>query len=140
MSDDLRIDDDITLPASELEWRFETSGGPGGQHANRSATRAVLSYDLGLSRVFDDDEKQRIANQLGSRVRDGVVVVAVDDSRSQWRNRQMARAKLRDMLRDARRPAKRRRPTRPSGGSVRRRIENKRRRSEVKKLRRPPDF
>ena len=140
MSDDLVIDDDITIPESELDWRFETSGGPGGQHANRSATRAVLTFDLGASDAVGDDDKQRILKKLGGRAVDGIITVAVGESRSQWRNRQMARARLVDLLREARRTSKRRRPTRPTRASVRRRVENKRRRSEIKKLRKPPEL
>lgn len=137
--DDLRITDDISIPAGELEWRFDTSGGPGGQHANRSATRAELIFDLGSSGAFDDDVKQRMLAALQSDAVDGVLTVGEGSSRSQWRNRQKARARLAEMLREAMRPKSRRKRTRPSRAAKRRRLRNKRRHSEKKRLRRPPE-
>ncbi|GBD84280.1 peptidyl-tRNA hydrolase ArfB [bacterium BMS3Abin02] len=135
----LRVDADFVIPGDELVWRFETSGGPGGQHANRSRTRAELSFDLGASEAVGAETKQRMLARLGRRARSGVVTVAVDESRSQWRNRQMARRRLADLLRDAMTEPKSRRPTKPSGGARRRRLEAKRARGAVKRLRRPPE-
>ncbi len=136
--DDLVIDGTHVIPAQELSERFETSGGPGGQHANRSATRVILTFDLGASKVFDAATRARMLERLGERGRGGTVTVAVDDSRSQWRNRALARRRLADLLVEAmQRPAVRR-PTRPSRSSMRRRLDTKRERSEVKRLRRRP--
>lgn len=137
--DDLRITDDISIPAAELEWRFVTSGGPGGQHANRSATRAELIFDLGSSRAFSDDVKHRMLDALRGETVDGVLTVGEGSSRSQWRNRQKARARLAEMLRAAMRPKPSRKPTKPSRAAKRRRLRDKRRRSEKKRLRRPPE-
>lgn len=137
--DDLRITDDISIPAAELEWRFVTSGGPGGQHANRSATRAELIFDLGSSRAFSDDVKHRMLDALRDETVDGVLTVGEGSSRSQWRNRQKARARLAEMLRAAMRPKPSRKPTKPSRAAKRRRLRDKRRRSEKKRLRRPPE-
>jgi ribosome-associated protein len=124
----------MELPEEELVWRFETSGGPGGQHANRSATRAVVTFDVAASRSFDDATKERIISRLGS-----TVVVEVDESRSQWRNRQTALARLVERLEAAAQPPPPpRRATRPSAAERRRRVEEKRRRAERKRLRRPP--
>ncbi len=139
--DDLPIGDRFVIPANELIERFETSGGPGGQHANRSATRVVLSFDVAASETVDPDAKRRIVEKLGPRLRDGVVTVDAGESRSQWRNRQAARRRLRELLEEALRPEPPpRRPTRPGAAARRRRLEEKRARGEVKRLRRRPDI
>jgi ribosome-associated protein len=136
---DLRITDTIAIPEDELEWRFTPSGGPGGQHANRSATRAEVRFDLVSSTAFGDDLKERMIPRLGARISGGIVTVREDASRSQWRNRQRARARLAELLREAMRIERPRRPTRPSRAAKRRRLEAKRRRSETKRLRRAPE-
>ena len=137
--DDLFITPSHTIPARELTWRFDTSGGPGGQHANRSATRVELRYDLAASDVFERDLRDRMLTKIAARYRDGVVVVIVDDTRSQYRNRVTAQRRLKETLIDAMQVPKERRPTRPSGGVRRRRMQAKQRRSEIKRLRRRPD-
>lgn len=132
-------DDDLdvgewTIPSAELEWRFTTSGGPGGQHANRSNTRAELVFDLEASNAFPPDIQQRMITKLG----DPIVTVSVADSRSQFRNRMLARARLRELLIDAQKQPRRRRPTKPTKASRRRRLEDKRAHGEKKRLRRDP--
>jgi ribosome-associated protein len=125
----------MDLPEDELHWRFETSGGPGGQHANRSATRAVLTFDVAASRALDADVRQRIIDRLGGPL----VVIEVDETRSQWRNRQIAIDRMQARIEAAAAPAPpKRRPTRPSLAARMRRLAEKRRRSEKKRLRRPP--
>lgn len=129
----------ITIPAAELTWRFDTSGGPGGQHANRSATRVELSWDLANSPSVPDDLRSRILKRLGHRAADGVVRVASGESRSQWRNRAIARGRLAEILEEALAPPQApRRATKPSRSAKRRRLEAKRRRSQTKQLRRSP--
>jgi len=135
----LRVTGSIEIPDDELVWRFHTTGGPGGQHANRSHTGVELSFDVTASRAFDDGVRSLLIERLGSRVRDGVVVVGAAESRSQWRNRQSARRRLANLLRDALREEKPRRPTRPSRTARIRRLEQKRARGEVKRLRRRPE-
>lgn len=137
--DDVRVTDAITIPGAELEWRFLPSGGPGGQHANRSATRAELIFDLAGSGAFDVDVKERMLARLGARASRGVVTVGEDSSRSQWRNRQLAKARLADLLRRAMRTEAPRRPTKPGRAARRRRLEDKKRRSAKKRLRRRPE-
>ena len=137
--DNLRVTDTITIPEAELAWRFLPSGGPGGQHANRSATRAELVFDLGTSAAFDKEMKERMLARLGGRAPGGVVRVREDSSRSQWRNRQRARARLADLLRDGMRADAPRRSTKPSRAAKRRRLEDKRHRSETKHLRKKPE-
>ena len=135
----MRINE-LTIPENELEWTFSTSGGPGGQHANRSATRAELRFDLGASPSVPDSLRERMLERLGNRAPAGIVAVSADDSRSQWRNRQVARRRLADLLADSMRQPQRRLATTTPRGVKRRRLENKRRRGELKKQRRRPDF
>lgn len=127
------------VPESELQWSFAPSGGPGGQHANRSNTRAELRYDLADSDVFPGELRAHMVHRLGSRLTKGVIAVTVDESRSQFRNRALARQRLAEILTDAMRRPIGRRSTRPTRASKRRRLESKRHRSEIKKLRRSPD-
>ncbi len=138
--DDLRVTDDITIPAAELGERFSTSGGPGGQHANRAATRATVSFDVASSTAFDDTQRRRLLERLGSRLSGGVLLISVDESRSQWRNRQLARQRLAETLRVALRTERRRVPTRPTRASQRRRLDEKKTRGRLKRLRRKPDL
>jgi ribosome-associated protein len=140
MQEPLRITEDLTIPAAELQWRFDTSGGPGGQHANRSSTRVELSFDLARSPSVPDELRDHMLGRLGGRTRDGVLTVTVDESRSQWRNRVIARRRLGRLLSDAAGPGRPARiPTRPGPGARRRRLDRKRRRGELKRLRRPPE-
>lgn len=123
------------VPDSELEERFTTSGGPGGQHANRTESAVELRYAVSDSEVFPPRLRDRIIDRHG----DPVIVVA-SDSRSQWRNRALARQRLQEVLQEAIKPPPRRRPTRPTRASKRRRLEAKRRRSEKKNLRKKPEW
>ena len=137
--DDLVVTPAVTIPAAELSWRFDTSGGPGGQHANKSSTRVELILDVASSSAFDDVMLSRVLGNLKSVLRDGVLTIKVGESRSQWRNRQIARRRMIETLRDAMRPPQpKRRPTRPGRAARERRLEKKRARSETKRLRRRP--
>ncbi|NNC93102.1 MAG: aminoacyl-tRNA hydrolase [Acidimicrobiia bacterium] len=137
---DLPIADAFVIPEAELTWSFSTSGGPGGQHANRSATKAELSWDLADSAAVDDQLRHRLVAGLGSRVRGGVVTITAGESRSQWRNRQMARRRLAELLDGALQERRRRVPTRPSRSATNARIRDKRRRGADKRLRKPPEI
>ncbi len=139
--DDLRVNHELLIPATELEWRFDPAGGPGGQHANRSSTRVELRYDIAESSAFDAALRERVIDQLGSEAPHGVLTIRVGESRSQWRNRQIARRRLVDRLRRAMRPpAPPRRKTRRTRASQERRLADKRARSETKRLRRRPEI
>jgi ribosome-associated protein len=132
--DRLVVTPSVRVPRHELEVSFTSSGGPGGQHANKAATRVELTFDVTTSVAFaDDDERQRVIDRLGPVVR-----VVVDDERSQVRNRRLAEERLVERLRGAVHVPKGRRPTRPTRGSQRRRLDDKGRRSEVKRSRRRP--
>ena len=128
------------IPAGELEWKFDPSGGPGGQHANRASSRVELSFGLQTSAAFPDDLRDRMVAKLASRAPRGVVRVVAADSRSQWRNRQVARRRLATLLEEAMRRPRARRPTKPGRAARERRLEEKRRRSQKKAGRRPPDI
>jgi ribosome-associated protein len=122
------------IPDSELQWSFDTSGGPGGQHANRSNTRVELTFDIEQSRAFDEQTRSRLVARLGRRVR-----VTEGGSRSQATNRKRARRSLTALLEDAARPdPPPRRRTRPSLAARRRRLARKRERSELKRQRDRP--
>ncbi|MCP4436335.1 MAG: aminoacyl-tRNA hydrolase [Actinomycetia bacterium] len=135
MPDDLPVRGALVIPGAELTERFMPSGGPGGQHANRSNTRVELRFDVAASAVLSDHQRSMILDRLGEDVR-----VVVDDERSQHRNRDIARERLAGRLRNALTPERSRRATRPSRGSKERRIKDKKRRSEIKQQRRRPDY
>ncbi len=124
------------VPGSELEWSFAPSGGPGGQHANRSKTRATLRFDVGESRSIPEEVKELILHRLGPRASAGAVSVTVDETRSQLRNREIAEERLAQLLSDALRRPRRRKPTRPTAASRERRLDQKQRQSERKRQRR----
>lgn len=123
-----------TVPASEVTWRFSPSGGPGGQHANRSSTRVEAVIDLAEAGSMPPETRRRLVERYGPDLR-----VVVDDTRSQARNRDIALDRLEQRLRDGLAAAEPRRPTRPSGRARRRRLDLKRRRSETKRARRRID-
>jgi ribosome-associated protein len=129
----LRVSPTVRIPLDELQWRFSGSGGPGGQHANTSNTRVELVFDVFASRSLGPRQRARILDRLGSTVR-----VVVSDTRSQARNRELALERLRSRLAAALKLERRRRPTAPTGVSQQRRLEEKRRRSEVKRQRSAP--
>lgn len=136
---DLPVGHGVVLPASELHESFSRSGGPGGQHVNTSSSKVELRFDVEASAALTDGQKARVRSRLGPRLTaDGVVVVQASEERSQVRNRQAARRRLANLLRDALAPPRRRRPTRPTAASKRRRVEDKKRRGDVKRLRRRP--
>ena len=124
----------LVIPDGELEWKFTPSGGPGGQHANRSNTRVELTWELARSQSLTDGQRTRLRSRFGDTVR-----IVVDDHRSQHRNRDIAVERLAEMCRQAltaRRKA--RKPTKPSRRAKQRRMDSKTRLSDKKKLRRKP--
>ena len=142
MSDgDLPVRGPLVLPARELHWRFSRSSGPGGQGVNTADSRVELSFDLAGSPSLPQHLRDRALRQLRGRLVDGVLTVVAAEHRSQLRNRAAARERLAAALRAALAPdPPARRPTRPTAGSKRRRLDAKARRSAVKRLRgRPTD-
>ena len=123
----------LDLPLSEVSWRATTSGGPGGQHANRTLSRVEVEFDVGASSVLGPRQRQRLLDRIGPVIR-----ASAADSRSQARNRQLALERLAARIDAALRVETPRRATRPTKGSQVRRVESKRRRGEVKRGRRQP--
>ena len=129
-----------TIPPEELTWRFSRSPGPGGQHVNTSDTQAELSFDLAATDALPPALKQRALAALDGRLAGGVVTVTAHEYRSQLRNREAAAARLAELLTEATAPPPRtRRPTRPSRAATERRLADKQRRSQTKRLRRSAD-
>jgi ribosome-associated protein len=135
MDDPLRVNDRVSIPLDEIELRASRSSGPGGQHANVTASRIEAVFEVGASKALSDDEKARVARRLGPRV-----TAVAQDARSQARNRQLAVERLAAKLAGALRRPKRRRATRPGRAAREKRLEAKRRASKRKQLRRPPDL
>lgn len=127
----------VTVPEAELSWRFSRSSGPGGQGVNTTDSRAELSYDVARSTALSEHLRARALDRLAGRLVDGVVTVVAGEHRSQLQNREAAERRLAQLLREALAPPPPpRRPTRPTKGSKERRLEGKRRRSQVKRGRR----
>ena len=124
----------VSLPRSQIDYRFSRSSGPGGQHAQKSDTRVEASFDVEASTALTEAQKRRVVAKAGPVLR-----AIAQDERSQWRNRELATERLVEALREALRVPRRRRPTKPTKASRERRLEQKRRRSDTKRLRRPPE-
>lgn len=128
------INESLSVPEVELQFRFSTGGGPGGQHVNKTATRVTLLYDVANSPSLDEEMRVRLLDRLASRLdRRGLLHIDVQDSRSQWQNRMTAIARFQKLLADALVEQPERRPTRPTRQSRQERLEEKRRRSVVKR-------
>jgi ribosome-associated protein len=134
VADDLTVTRTLVLPAAELRERFSRSGGPGGQGVNTADSRVELSFDLAASPSVPEWLRARMVERLANRLVDGVLTVAASEHRAQLQNRQAARGRLANLLRDAAAaPPPVRRPTKPSRGSKERRIAQKKRRSVTKR-------
>jgi ribosome-associated protein len=129
----IRVTRSVSIPVSEIELRFSRSSGPGGQHAQKSETRVEAIFDVEASSALSARQKQRVVRKAGPVLR-----AVAQDERSQARNRELATERVAQALREALHVERRRRPTKPSAASVQRRLEQKRRRAETKRLRRPP--
>jgi ribosome-associated protein len=130
----IRVTRSVSIPRSEIELRFSRSSGPGGQHAQRTETRVEAVFDVEGSSALSDAQKRRVVARAGPVLR-----AVAQDERSQWRNRELAIERVLEALREALKVERRRRPTKPTRESRERRLEQKRRRSATKRLRRPPD-
>jgi ribosome-associated protein len=124
----------VAIPLSEIELRASRSSGPGGQHANVTASRIEATFDPAASSALTEDQKRRVVARCGPVVR-----ATAQDTRSQARNRELALERLRSRLASALATRRKRRPTRPTAASRQRRLESKRRRGEVKRQRRRPE-
>jgi ribosome-associated protein len=130
----------VTIPPDDLSWRFSRSPGPGGQSVNTTESRVELSYDLDASDALRPALKERAVLALAGRLAGGVITVTASEHRSQLRNRQAAADRMSALLTEATAPPPRqRRPTRPSRAARERRLADKQRRGQVKRLRRASD-
>ncbi|NUT22485.1 MAG: aminoacyl-tRNA hydrolase [Hamadaea sp.] len=137
MAGTLFVQPGVEIPEAELSWRFSRSGGPGGQGVNTADSRVELSWDLAATEALTESLKTRALQRLAGRLVDGVLTVAASEHRAQLRNRAAAQTRLAALIRDAiAPPPKARRATRPTKGSVERRIAAKKRRSDLKQHRR----
>jgi ribosome-associated protein len=131
-AESIRVTRSVTLPLDEIQLRFSRSSGPGGQHAQRSETRVEAVFDVEASPSLTPAQKRRVIGRAGATIR-----AIAQDERSQHRNRELAVERLVQALREALKVPRKRRPTKPTAASRERRLDQKRRRSEVKRLRRP---
>ena len=134
MSDGLSVVGGPEIPLAEIELKTSRSSGPGGQHANVTASRVEAVFDVEASSSLTDAQRQRLLSKLGSRVS-----AVAQDARGQARNRELALQRLAAKLAEGLREPKKRRPTRPSRAAKERRLEQKRRAGERKRTRRRPD-
>jgi ribosome-associated protein len=130
----IRVTRSVSIPVAEIDFRYSRSSGPGGQHAQKSETRVEALFDVEASSALTDRQKHRVVRKAGPVLR-----AIAQDERSQARNRELAVERIADALREALRVERRRVPTKPSKAAVERRLEQKRRRSETKRLRQRPD-
>ena len=130
----IRVTRSVAIPAAEIELRFSRSSGPGGQHAQKTESRVEAVFDVEASTALTPVQKRRVLAKAGPVVR-----AIAQDERSQWRNRELAVERLVAALREALRVPRKRKPTKPSAAARERRLDAKRRRSQVKRLRRPPE-
>ena len=126
----IRVTRSVVLPLAEVEFRTSRSSGPGGQHAQKTETRVEALFDVAGSAALTDVQKRRVVARAGPRLR-----AVAQDERSQARNRELALERVVEQLREALRVPRRRRKTKPSQASVERRLDEKRRRSRLKRLR-----
>jgi ribosome-associated protein len=129
----IRVTRSVLLPLSEIELRISRSSGPGGQHAQKSSTRVEAVFDVARSEALTDVQKRRVIGRIGPVLRS-----VAQDERSQFRNRELAIARLVEKLRGALFVPRRRVATKPTAGARERRLAQKKRRSRAKQLRRPP--
>jgi ribosome-associated protein len=134
MDDPLQLGRGVEIPLAEVELRASRSSGPGGQHANVTASRVEAVFDVAASRALDEEQKRRVTARLGPVVR-----ATAQDTRSQARNRELALERLRARLAGALTVQRPRRATRPSAAARRKRVDAKRRRGDVKRTRRRPE-
>ena len=139
MSDDLVINNGVTIPATELSYAASRASGPGGQHVNTTESRIQLRWNVAETRALTDAQRARVLRAFASRLTDaGELILASDAHRSQRRNREEVRQRLAQLLREALVPPKPRKKTRPTAASRQRRMEEKRQRGQIKKGRGKP--
>ena len=135
----LQVTSGVTIPESELSWRFSRSSGPGGQGVNTADSRVELMWDAAGTTALSPVQRERLLDRLSGRLVDGVLTIAASEFRAQLRNRDAARDRLAAIVADALRPPPpARRATKPTRGAKERRLTAKKQRTDVKQLRRRP--
>jgi len=133
----LIINSQLRLPQSEVQYRFARSSGPGGQHVNKTETQVELLFDVAHSTSLTEPQRQRLLTKLKNLIdQEGVLHLAAQSERSQLRNREVVTERFQSVMAAALHEPKKRRPTRPTSASKTRRIESKKRRGQIKQLRR----
>ena len=131
------INEKVSIPIAELQFRFATSSGPGGQHVNKAETKAILLFDVANSPSLDETTRARLLQKLANRLdKDGVLQIQAQQSRSQHRNRELAIARFQKLLFEALKPVKKRRKTKPSRAAIKKRLDDKKKLSQRKQSRR----
>jgi len=133
VGDELRIDDRLAIPLSEIELRASRSSGPGGQHANVTASRVEAVFDVEASSALDEAQRERLRRRAGD-----VITAVAQEARGQARNRELALRRLAEKIATGLKQPRRRRPTKPSRASRERRLRRKRLTGERKQARRKP--
>ena len=133
MIEQLRINDGLSIPLGEVELRTSRSSGPGGQHANVTASRVEAVFDVEASKALSESQRLRLLERAGS-----AVTAVAQDARSQARNRELALSRLAEKIAAGLAVPRRRRPTKPGRAARERRLDQKRRAAERKRARRPP--
>ena len=132
-AESIHVTSRLAIPLTEIELRFSRSSGPGGQHAQKTETRVEALFDVAASPTLSDAQKRRLLARAGP-----VVKAVAQEERSQWRNRELALERVAEALREGLRVERKRRPTAPTAAARERRLAEKKRRAEVKRLRSPP--
>ena len=139
MEEPLTVEKNVVIPGEELWFVASRAGGPGGQHVNKTSSRVTLHWNLSETEVLTAAQKKRAVARLRGRInKDGVLQVHVDDSRSQKTNRQLARERLAELVQGAIKAPKKRIPTKVSKAAKQRRLDEKSKKGELKRLRSKP--
>ncbi|MEE9310880.1 MAG: alternative ribosome rescue aminoacyl-tRNA hydrolase ArfB [Planctomycetota bacterium] len=137
----LKAGNNISIDESELDFSFARSGGPGGQHVNKTSSKVLLRWNLNTAKGIPQPVMVRLRTQQSKYITEaGELLITCESTRSQHRNREISIERLLEMLKAAEYAPKRRKPTKPSRGSIRRRQESKKRLSQKKQNRKKPDF
>lgn len=139
VQEDLFVKPGVTIPQSELEFSVSRSGGPGGQHVNKTSTRVTLSWDISRSQAISEQQRERLLLKLEHRVtQEHQLQVHVDETRSQYRNRELALQRLAEIVVAALHVPKPRKKTKPSRSSQKKRMDKKTQRGQIKQARKKP--
>ena len=132
----LRVNSNLEIPVNEIQWRFSRSSGAGGQNVNKTDSRVEILFNVFESKTLTPYQKHRISIQTEIKLINGCICIAVQDKRTQYQNRKLALSRLASILRELLKPpSKKRRETKPTRSSQKRRVESKKKRGELKKIR-----